>query len=333
MTVVCDSEGLSGALWPTWIVDSIQVGLVVVDLQGRVRLFNRWMAQSSGLSFEEVYGRDIFEVFPELSGARTGVALKTCLVSGLSAVLSNSLNPSPFPLFSDAQQRALGVRRQQVVRIFRSPTVQGESPQVLIEVADVSSAVRRERLLQEQALALKKLSSYDALTGLANRRSLDEALGREFRRASRAKFPISVAMIDIDFFKSFNDTYGHPAGDRCLVSVAHTLRKLVNRPGDIVARYGGEEFMLVLPETNLEGATAVARELRRGVEALGIPHNSSRQGIVTISQGVAMVEPTGKETFENLIAQADAALYAAKRAGRNRVVALRGGAEIDADRA
>lgn len=317
--------------WPTWVADSIQMGLVVVDLDGRVSLFNRWMADSSGLPSAQVIGKNLFEIFPELALGRVGLALNACLRSGLPAVLSNSLNPTPFPLYSDAQQRALGVRRQQSVRIMRAPTQNGTPLQVLIEVADVSSAVRRERLFKEQALELKKLSTFDSLTGLANRRSLDEVLEREFRRAARGQLPIALIMVDIDLFKPFNDTYGHPVGDRCLVDVAQAMQGLVNRPGDMVARYGGEEFIVVLPETHLEGAVAVARELRLGVQALHIAHSSSRHNRqVTISQGVAACVPTLVDSsFENLIAQADIALYAAKRAGRNRIAALHGGADVD----
>lgn len=318
--------------WPTWVVDHVQMGLVVLDLQGRICLFNRWMADSSGLSLEQVVGRNVFEVFPDVLSGRVGMALKACLQSGLPAVLSNSLNPTPFPLYSDARQRAQGVRRQQSVRILRSPGAPGAAMQVLIEVVDVSGAVRREHLLQEQALELKKLSAFDSLTGLANRRSLDDMLDREFRRASRASLPIAVVMIDIDLFKPFNDAYGHPAGDRCLVDVARTMQGLVNRPGDLVARYGGEEFIVVLPETDLDGAVAVARELRTGVHQLGIAHSSSsHDAVVTISQGVAAVVPSRTDIFEGLIAKADVALYAAKRAGRNRIAALRGNTDGDVE--
>ena len=332
MTIEFGKAGTAAVRWPTWVADSIQMGLVVVDLDGKVCLFNRWMVESSGLPFEQVQGKNLFDIFPELSLGRVGVALNACLHSGLPAVLSNSLNPAPFPLYSDAQQRAQGVRRQQSVRIMRAPKQEGTPLQVLIEIADVAGAVRRERMLKEQALELKKLSAFDALTGLANRRSLDDVLGREFRRAARGKLPMAIVMVDIDLFKPFNDTYGHPAGDRCLMDVAKAMQGLVNRPGDMVARYGGEEFIVVLPETDLEGAVAVARELRLGVQALRISHSISRHaGVVTISQGVAASVPTVSDTFESLIAQADVALYAAKRAGRNRVAALRGGAELDAE--
>lgn len=320
------------SMWPTWVANQIQMGLIVLDLQGRVCLFNRWMVDSSGLAQDQVVGRSVFEVFPEASSGRVGFALRACLESGLPAVLSNSLNPTPFPLYCDAQQRAAGVRRQQSVRISRPLHAQGGSAQVLIEIADVSNTVRRESLLQEQALALKKLSSHDSLTGLANRRSLDEVLEREFRRAARGQLSLAVLMIDIDMFKPFNDAYGHPAGDRCLVEVAHAMKGLVNRPGDLLARYGGEEFIVVLSDTDLEGAVAVARELRLGVYKRGIVHNlSAHGGVVTISQGIAAMVPTSGDKFEGLIAKADVALYAAKRAGRNRIAALRGNTEGDVE--
>jgi two-component system sensor histidine kinase/response regulator len=149
MNAASDSKGETSSPWSTWVADSIQMGLIVLDEQGRVCLFNHWMSQSSGLSFAQVAGRNLFDIFPELSIGRVGMALKTCLETGLPAVLSNSLNPTPFPLFADAQQKTLGVRRQQSVRIMRSPQTEGSASQVLIEVVDVSAAVRRERKLQE----------------------------------------------------------------------------------------------------------------------------------------------------------------------------------------
>lgn len=138
-----------GSAWSTWVADSVQMGLMVLDDETRVCLFNRWMVESSGLAWEQVVGKKISEVFPEISSGRVGLAIQTCLVNGLAAVLSNSLNPTPFPLFASAQQRALGIRRQQSVRIMRSPRTAGAAVQVLIEVVDVSAAVQRERKLQE----------------------------------------------------------------------------------------------------------------------------------------------------------------------------------------
>ena len=118
---------------------------------------------------------------------------------------------------------------------------------------------------------LTRLSGVDGLTGVANRRQFDEALLREWRRCLRAQQPLSLLMCDVDFFKQFNDAYGHQAGDECVTAVAELLRSSLRRPADIVARYGGEEFAAVLPETGLEGGLRVAESMRSALEALGIP--------------------------------------------------------------
>lgn len=314
----------------SWVLDSVQMGLIVLDAEGRVVLFNNWMVQRSGLSSADVVGRTLNAVFPELAQGRVGKAVQACLDTGFPSFLSNSLHPTPFLLFAGASQRRAGERVQQSVRIQASPG--NNARQVMIEVGDVSGAVRRERLLTHQAVQLKTLSAIDSLTGLANRRSLDEVLEREFRRAVRAGHAVAVVLVDIDSFKLYNDTYGHLAGDRCLTAVAQVLRQSLKRPADLAARYGGEEFLLILPETDLLGAVAVARTMRADVEALSLSHSgSAHHGVITISQGVAAAIPGKTDTFEGLLAQADVALYAAKRAGRNRVAAMHGATELAED--
>jgi diguanylate cyclase (GGDEF)-like protein/PAS domain S-box-containing protein len=175
-----------------------------------------------------------------------------------------------------------------------------------------------ERKAAEDRLAA--LARTDALTGLANRRSFDEALAVEWRRARRDGQPLSLLLLDIDRFKAFNDGYGHPAGDACLRAVAGAIAATVGRPGDMVARYGGEEIALLLPVTAAAGAAAVAEQVRAAIEALGLPHaGNDPAGIVTASLGAATVVP-GEEDPAALLAAADAALYQAKRSGRNRAV-------------
>lgn len=313
-----------------WVLDAVQMGLIVLNNEGQIVLFNHWMAQRSGLSPAEVVGRTLGDVFPEVAQGRVGKAVQACLTTGFPSLLSNSLHPTPFPLFAGAPQRLAGERVQQSLRIQTLPV--GTGRQVLIEVGDVSGAVRRERMLTQQAVQLKTLSAMDSLTGLANRRSLDEVLEREFRRAARAHHSVAVLLIDVDEFKLYNDTYGHQAGDRCLTQVAQVLKQSLKRPADLAARYGGEEFLIILPETDLVGAAAVARTMRVGVEALRLLHTgSAHNGVITISQGVAATIPGKTDTFEGLLAQADVALYAAKRAGRNRVAAMHGATELDSD--
>jgi diguanylate cyclase (GGDEF)-like protein len=177
--------------------------------------------------------------------------------------------------------------------------------------------VERTDALARANQRLEQLAITDALTGLPNRRRLDEVLDTEWNRALRPKTPLAVAIIDIDHFKLYNDHYGHPAGDRCLHQVAAALAGNV-RETDFVARYGGEEFCLVMPDTHIAGAVIAAERVRIAVNELAEPHQASTNGFVTISIGVASVTPTTYDTLEDLIRHADTHLYEAKRGGRNR---------------
>ncbi len=178
-------------------------------------------------------------------------------------------------------------------------------------------------LLARIRLHLKLASvNIDAVTGISNRRYFDSLLAIEWNRASRNSTSMSLIMIDIDFFKNYNDTYGHQAGDTCLRRVASTLNSTVKRAGDITARYGGEEFAIILPDTGREDAAMISEKLRRNVEDLNIPHESSAVSEnITISLGYASLIPNRESSPAYLIAMADKALYDAKRGGRNRTCA------------
>jgi diguanylate cyclase (GGDEF)-like protein len=181
-----------------------------------------------------------------------------------------------------------------------------------------------KRQLTESNTQLERLSTIDTLTGLANRRRFDEVMRYEWRRSAREGTPLSVVFCDIDFFKDFNDSYGHLAGDACLAQVGRAVSTASNRPGDLAARYGGEEFVLILPGTNEEGARLLAEKLRARVEDLRILHARSRLGgHLTISLGVACSVPRPGSDPKELLDAADRALYAAKEEGRNRVKVLR----------
>ena len=180
----------------------------------------------------------------------------------------------------------------------------------------------RERELVQLTEKLRRLSNVDGLTEVANRRNFDEELARAWRRAQREGGAMALIMINIDHFKSYNDQYGHLAGDECLRRVAEVLRGTVKRPFDLVARYGGEEFAVLLPDTQEMGAEMVAEEMRASVEALDIPHRRSQSGRVTISCGVAAAARVAGLDPAGLIAMADRRLYQAKHAGRNRVAGV-----------
>ncbi|MBK1649409.1 diguanylate cyclase [Rhabdochromatium marinum] len=174
------------------------------------------------------------------------------------------------------------------------------------------------RLMQRSHNRLRQQAVLDTLTSIPNRRFFIENLVDEFRRGRRQRTPLSLIICDIDNFKSYNDTFGHPAGDRCLQAVAQTLSDGLKRGGDFCARYGGEEFVVVLPDTPLANAAQVAEDLREAVAGLGMRHPGSDFDCVTISMGVATDDPCYPD-HEALIRQADEALYQAKALGRNRV--------------
>ncbi|MHA6128778.1 diguanylate cyclase [Pseudomonas fluorescens group sp. PF-1] len=186
------------------------------------------------------------------------------------------------------------------------------------------AAYRALRVSQQQLLdtnlVLQRLMNSDGLTGLSNRRHFDEYIELEWRRSLREQSQMSLLMIDVDYFKTFNDTFGHLEGDEALRKVAAAIRDASARPSDLPARYGGEEFALVLPNTSPGGARLVAEKLRMTVQALKIPHISPSEGSsLTISIGLSTITPTAGSNCRELISAADKGLYLAKNNGRNQV--------------
>ena len=178
-----------------------------------------------------------------------------------------------------------------------------------------------QKNLADANIELQKLAALDGLTGIANRRRFDETITVEWQRGQRERQPLSLLMCDVDFFKIYNDTFGHLSGDLCLKKAAAVLTEHLKRPADLAARYGGEEFAILLPDTRLEGALALAESCVRHLEKLAIENpRATAYGVVTMSVGVASVVPSPHSSIEELIGSADRALYAAKKAGRNQVV-------------
>lgn len=203
-----------------------------------------------------------------------------------------------------------------------------------IRPAIVLARVKTQLRLKLALDRLKKMATTDGLTQCANRRVLDERIKTEWSRAVRAQHPLSILMLDVDHFKKFNDLYGHLRGDQALIAVARALRESASRPGDLAARYGGEEFALILPNTDQNGAAAVAAALHDAIGKLRIEHTASDRGYLSVSVGIASFDqkshgwhsaeavmqsegaPPAGMTVERLIAVADGALYASKLAGR-----------------
>ncbi|RKT43857.1 GGDEF domain-containing protein [Thiocapsa rosea] len=207
---------------------------------------------------------------------------------------------------------------------------------LIFGIAMLSSSARVRRLFQDatdmrlklassiaEGSALQEMLRIDELTRIGNRRFFEEQLGNEWRRGDRAHATLAVISADIDHFKAYNDRYGHPAGDRCLFGVAQAMAAALQRPGDAAARIGGEEFAFVLPQTSLLGAEQVAERIREAVWDLNIPHAASPIAErVTVSLGVASSDHASVASEADLIRASDAALYEAKRRGRNQVATI-----------
>ncbi len=237
-------------------------------------------------------------------GIQIGSALEMLLLSLVLADRFNTMRREKL----DAQTQAL--------------QVQGEMLEKLKASEQLLEARVAERTAQLQSLnrQLEVISTTDALTGIANRRHFDTVLLNEWRRATRQGQPLTLGLIDLDWFKNYNDHYGHQAGDECLRRVARLLTERIGRTGDLVARYGGEEFVFIAPNTDAEHAHRLAQAVCQAVQALALPHEFSPWGCVTLSIGVATCIPQRGETPDMLIQAADKRLYQAKAQGRNRVV-------------
>jgi len=218
------------------------------------------------------------------------------------------------------------MRRDQAHAQEQTLKAQEELVSTLREAEHVLEAKVAERTAELRLLnrKLEALSATDGLTGIANRRHFDATLAAEWTRAARQGHPLALGFLDVDFFKKYNDHYGHQAGDDCLRKVADTLAATIGRTGDLVARYGGEEFVFIAPATSAQDALGMARKVCEALQSLALPHVLSEFGCVTASVGVASIVPDDTTTPQTLIHAADEALYAAKAAGRNRAV-LAGG--------
>jgi diguanylate cyclase (GGDEF)-like protein/PAS domain S-box-containing protein len=204
------------------------------------------------------------------------------------------------------------------LRTIRDPAT-GAPTGILNMVRDISARKRAEQELQAAYRAVEELAIIDPLTGLANRRRFDECLSTEWRRGLREREPLSLILIDVDLFKSYNDTYGHIRGDSCLKQIAESAMDVVTRPGDLVARFGGEEFAIILPNTDHPGAIKIADDVRASLLGRNLEHTASPHGIVSISAGCATIVPHSGQRCTELLEIADCALYRAKHLGRNTV--------------
>lgn len=250
-------------------------------------------------------------------------AIRSFSVDGAGDEVHTPVNtPREFrPVF-----RAMRARSEHLRKAYRRLTQSTEAGEALqrqlrqqVALKEIEVAERTAEL-EEAYEKLKGMSKTDPLTGIPNRREFDLFEARAWRLGMREKEPVAVILLDIDFFKIYNDTLGHQAGDDCLRHVAQVLTTCATRPLDLVARYGGEEFVAVLGGSNMHDALVVAERMREAVQGLAIEHPGSSHSVVTVSVGIASMVPEDGKDSESVIKAADEALYYAKAAGRNCVV-------------
>lgn len=288
------------------IVKNVVDGILETTSSGIIQRVNPAIERLFGYKAEEIYLTNFTELLAEpfasqyseiLSYDRNNPSCKQATVDeNLIELMGKRSNGSLFPIeFS----------------FLKMPS---DEELYLIVIRDIS-------IYKDKEEKLRHLSYIDPLTKLANRRRFDESFLREWMRSQRTKKPLTFIMIDIDYFKQYNDTYGHQAGDICLTTLANVIKNIIKRPCDIIARIGGEEFAVILPDTDQIGAVNIAEKLRKSVCDLAIPHSSSEHKVITISLGIATsVSDEQGLTSKILYNKADQALYQAKRSGRNKYI-------------
>lgn len=312
---------LSGLQLAVQLLDHLVVPTFVLDREGKVIIWNRACERLTGLPARKVLGtRKHWRAFyPTPRPCLADLVLHKRLHE--LQVFYDSFLEQPANADADQSVHAeswcdmprLG---QQLYLALDAGPVHDEAGELVAVVQSLRDMTREKRTHAE----LERLVTRDGLTGLVNRRQFDHLLHKEWARLRREHGTLSLLMVDVDHFKAYNDLYGHVAGDLCLQRAASVFTDSVLRPSDVVARYGGEEFALVLPDTDMAGAETVAYRIAQGMRHLNMPHANGEEGRVTVSMGLATIQPGAGTTPAQLLVMADDALYRAKHAGRNRYV-------------
>jgi len=314
------------------VLESVQDAIVVLDQQGHVQSLNPVVAEIFQYGLHEVIGKEICMLLPE---AYHG-AVRERLQQGNQAKKRQSTalrreiegrhkDGTLFPLEMTVSEIMFAEHRIYTVVMRDISERKAAEEQLLENIEELQATQEALATANNQLLGanteLSRMVQIDGLTGVANRRAFDQTLESEWLRAARQQHGLSLLMIDVDYFKRFNDGYGHQMGDECLKQVARLLKSAVARPSDFVARYGGEEFVIILPETEAAGALEVGERVRAAVEHAAIPHAFAEgRDHVTISIGAATLQSLHGVPASILVSAADQALYQAKASGRNRVV-------------
>jgi diguanylate cyclase len=295
----------------TQIFDTVNFGLVVLDRDIKIQYWNRWMAMHSGIPSNQIIGEPLFDFFPHLSTPSFNKNCKAVLSFGNFAFFAQKLHRFLFPFKPDSSFGYHFDLMQQSCTMGPLRSEDNSISGIFLIVQDVTELATYEQKLIEMNIK-------DALTGIYNRRYLESRLKEECDRQQRYSRPLSLIMIDIDFFKKVNDTYGHQCGDLILQSVAAKAASVI-RKTDFIARYGGEEFCCLLPETNADAAETVAENLRIHIEEM---ENSFENSSIKVTISLGISDFVTEDTPDTLLKRADDALYQAKHTGRNRFIRL-----------
>lgn len=300
--------------WLMQILQTVDVGLVVVDKAYSIQLWNGFMENHSGVRTSKARGNNIFSLFPELPEQWLSRKLESVFTLDSRSYSTWEQRPHLFKFKSYRPLTGKSDQMYQNVTIIPLTGMDKSVSHACILVYDVTDIATSKIELEKANLELARLSRTDRLTGLNNRGHWEERLDQEFRRYKRSQTPSSLVMFDIDHFKKVNDTYGHQAGDEVIKLVASTLVQL-QRETDISGRYGGEEFGIILPETTAEQAKIMAERLRTTIEATQVEYEGQVINF-TISLGICELSPSVSE-YSQWLEHADQALYSSKRNGRN----------------
>jgi diguanylate cyclase (GGDEF)-like protein len=300
------------------VVDCLEVGIIILDGEARIRHCNRWLLRHSGRDATDLIGLALPEAFPEIAGPRLAQAVEHAIRNRLPSLLSPALHGTLLPLYQTAEERCRERRMQQLIHVLPLRDDTGQTA-CLIQISDVTANISRERLLRQQTETLRRTTTQDALTGIANRRKFDETLAGEFHKAQRSHKPLALLIVDLDLFADYNTHYGREQGDACLRDIATAIADTVRPVGDLVARYGGDEFALILPGLDDKETALFADNLRLRIQTLDIAHPTAGNRL-TVSVGATSMRPDNEADTHTLLSSADVALYQAKHEGRNRAI-------------
>ncbi len=300
--------------WMMDLLQTIDVGLVVIDTNYKIKMWNSFMENHSSKPPKEVSGKNLFELFPEIPQDWFEHKLKSVLMLKNRAFSTWEQRPYLFQFKNYRPITGTAEYMYQNITINPLLSATGEVALLSIMVYDVTDVAVRKIELDDANKTLEKLSRIDALTKIYNRGFWEECLITEFTRFQRYQTPISLVLFDIDHFKKVNDDYGHPAGDEALRQTVSVLQQTI-RETDIPGRYGGEEFAVILPAADAEAAMVFCERLRKAIAAMEVIHD--QQSIkFTISLGIAELKEHTR-TYNDWIENADKALFQSKSAGRN----------------